>query len=328
MVTLNDFLYSGDTVIRILRKYESALRSDAAKSRSPVDMAHCNFLLQMAELLEHNDFLTGQSNRIREFYKFMSVRYPWLAFTFKGRIKSLIRSEEKFNGYITELISDRYRQTGRIPGAAEIRQHLTRFRDMIAYRIVIQVPVCHLRPGEAAAEVERTVLYDIADLLPEFLEQYGFTAELSGLPDNCCELLREDLRPYFRDYVEHPKASGYRSLHITFFDNTARCHTEVQLRTKEMDDYAEIGAGNHQGYEQTQAQERTQTDLIPPGLCSFYDDALQRGRLLQSLDLSAVKVNMFTALSSTLMNDGCGLYRGRLILPFEHLSRYQNELLD
>ena len=47
------------------------------------------------ELLEHNDFLTAQSQKIREFYKYMAREYPFLAFTFKGRIKSLIRAEEK-----------------------------------------------------------------------------------------------------------------------------------------------------------------------------------------------------------------------------------------
>jgi len=62
------------------------------------------------------------------------------------------------------------------------------------------------------------------------------------------------------------KPYGYRSLHITFYDNIARCYIEVQLRTKEMDD--------------------------------------------------------------SLINDGCGLYRGRLILPYEHLSRFQNDIVD
>ena len=30
---------------------------------------------------------------------------------------------------------------------------------------------------------------------------------------------------------------------------------------------------------------------------------------------------------NSLVNDGCGLYRGRLILPYEHLSRFQNDLV-
>ena len=65
-------------------------------------MIHCNFLIQLEELLEHNDFLTAQSQRLREFYKYMAEKYPFLAFTFKGRIKSLVRAEEKFNGKIPE----------------------------------------------------------------------------------------------------------------------------------------------------------------------------------------------------------------------------------
>ena len=57
-------------------------------------MAHSNFLILIKGLLEHNDFLTAQSQQIREFYKYMAKQYPYLAFTFKGRIKSLIRAEE------------------------------------------------------------------------------------------------------------------------------------------------------------------------------------------------------------------------------------------
>ena len=39
-------------------------------------------------------------------------------------------------------------------------------------------------------------------------------------------------------------------------------------------------------------------------------------------------VNMFKAADNYLINDGCGLFRGRQILPFEHLSRFQNNLID
>ena len=62
-------------------------------------------------------------------------------------------------------------------------------------------------------------------------------------------------------------------------------------------------------------------------LNSFFDNAYERGMMLQKLDLSKVDVNMFGAIDNTLINDGCGLYRGRLILPYEHLSRFQNDLV-
>ena len=74
-------------------------------------------------------------------------------------------------------------------------------------------------------------------------------------------------------------------------------------------------------------KERARRAEIPRGENSFFDDAFERGIALQELDLSKVKVNMFGAMNNTLINDGCGFYRGRLILPYEHLSRFQNDLI-
>ena len=109
MILLNDYLYKGDTVVKILHCYSQDLRNCAIENNNGVDLAHSNCLLQMIELLEHNDFLTGQSQKIRDFYKYLADRYPFRAFTFKGRIKSLIRLEEKINGNIVEFIYDYYR---------------------------------------------------------------------------------------------------------------------------------------------------------------------------------------------------------------------------
>ena len=69
MITLNDYLYSGDTVLKILQRYTEDLRKDAKKNRNEIDLIHCNFLIQIEELLEHNDFLTAQSQKIREYCK-------------------------------------------------------------------------------------------------------------------------------------------------------------------------------------------------------------------------------------------------------------------
>ena len=103
---------------------------------------------------------------------------------------------------------------------------------------------------------------------------------------------------------------------------------EMQLKTKEMDDTAEIGAANHMFYEKTQESSRGRNDAIPKGECIYFDEAYERCRMLQELELSEVDVNMFAAVDNSLMNDGCGLFRGRLILPYEHLSRFQNDLID
>ena len=327
MISLNDYLYDGNTVVKILHNYSQDLKKYAIDSGNSVDIAHSNYLLQVIELLEHNDFLTVQSQQIREFYKYLALKYPFLAFTFKGRIKSLIRLEEKINGNIVEYIYDYYNEYGEYPTETGIKERISRIRDLIAYRIVISLPSCHLKPGEDIHERELKYLYEIADALPDFLEERGFNAELSGI-DDYSMTIDERLRPYYRDYIEKPNMYGYRSLHISFFDNTSRSNIEVQLRTKEMDDYAEIGPANHLGYEKRQEKERARREKIPQGENVFFDDAYNRVLMLQQLDLNKINVNMFGAADNNLINDGCGLYRGRLILPYEHLSKFQNDLID
>lgn len=329
MILLNDYLFSGDTVLKILQKYSQDLKQNSLSTHNAIDLVHCNFLLQQIEMLEHNDFLTSQSQRIRELYKLMAKEYPFLAFTFRGRIKSLIRSEEKFNGYIVEYVYDYFKENGDFPPVESLKQKLSCFRDLIAYRIVVSMPQCHIKDGDDRNSIELDYLYKIANILPEFLEERGFSVQVSEKKGaKFSDRLNPELRPYFRDYIENPSPIGYQSLHITLYDNIARSYIEVQLRTKEMDDFAEIGPANHLGYEKRQEKERTRRDEIPYGAYPIFDDAYERLVRLHELDLSQVNVNMFGAISNSVVNDGCGLFRGRLILPYEHLSRFQNDLID
>ena len=69
-------------------------------------------------------------------------------------------------------------------------------------------------------------------------------------------------------------------------------------------------------------------ELIPVGENRYFDEAYERGMRLLNLELSKLDVNMFSAVNNSLINDGCGLFRGRLILPYEHLSRFQNDVID
>ena len=177
-------------------------------------------------------------------------------------------------------------------------------------------------------EEETKYLYQIANQLVNFMEERGFIPELAPIQNKKSDLLLDEVKPYYRDYISNLNPSGYQALHITFFDTVANSYVEVQLRTKQMDDLAEIGKANHISYEKLQEQLRARRNLIPLGLCPIFDDAYERGISLQQLDLSTVDVNMFGAINNSLVNDGCGLYRGRLILPYEHLSRFQNDMID
>lgn len=329
MIKLNDYLYDGETIFRILQKYIDDLEENALATHNQIDLVHCSFLETIYELLEHNEFLTSQSQRIREFYKYMVEEYPYLAFTFKGRIKSIIRSEEKFNRYIVDFIYEYYMMYHHFPAVQEIKEKLSCFRDILAYRIVISLPKCHLKDGQDREEEEIKLLYEIANRLPEFLAKHEFTIVKANLEGRACsDLLEEELWDTYRDYVYKPTKAGYQSLHLTLFDNLARCHVEVQLRTKTMDDSAEIGVSNHLRYVESQEQQKTRRLEIPEGECIYFDEAYDRVVSLEDIDLAKLDVNMFTAVNNSLINDGCGLFRGRQILPFEHLSRFQNGLVD
>ena len=204
MITLNDYLYSGDTIFRILRNYTVDLKKEAKKNHNEIDLIHSNFLIQFRELLEHNDFLTAQSQKIRDFYKYMVQEYPLLAFTFKGRIKSLIRAEEKFNGYIVEYIYDYYEKHHTYPPVPDLREKLSCFRDIIAYRLVISLPKCHIRDDKLREEEEIKYLYRIANVLPVFLEERGFTAEpAKGVLESTSPFMDEAVKPYYRDYISN-----------------------------------------------------------------------------------------------------------------------------
>ena len=48
----------------------------------------------------------------------------------------------------------------------------------------------------------------------------------------------------FKDFIATPKTNGYQSIHTTVFTSDNRL-TEIQIRTREMDDTAEIGIAAH-----------------------------------------------------------------------------------
>ena len=190
------------------------------------------------------------------------------------------------------------------------------------------MPKCHLKPGEDQETASIRYLYEIANVLrvPGRTRVYGGVCLWSK--KSTSPLLNEDVKMYYRDYICGTSGEGYQSLHITVYDNSSRSFMEVQLRTQKMDDIAEIGPANHLGYEKKQQDERARRDAIPEGECVYFDEAYERGIRLLQLELADLDVNMFSAVDNSLINDGCGLFRGRLILPYEHLSRFQNDVID
>ena len=42
MVTLNDYLYSGDTIFKIIQNYMTDLRKEAKRTHNEIDLVHSN----------------------------------------------------------------------------------------------------------------------------------------------------------------------------------------------------------------------------------------------------------------------------------------------
>ena len=165
---LNDYLYNGDTILKIVRNYLSDLNS---KAETAIDRTHSNFLIMYNEYLANNEFIDYQSSVLANFCSQIIERHPELSFTLRGRIKSLIRLEEKYNRYICTYVEEYYKQNNDFPSDNQIKAYLNRFRDIIAYRYVINIPKCHLKNSDNKEAEELSILYEIANSLPDYLSR-------------------------------------------------------------------------------------------------------------------------------------------------------------
>lgn len=66
-----------------------------------------------------------------------------------------------------EYIYDYYVKNGTYPSVSEIKERLNCFRDLIAYRIVISMPRCHLEKLEDREQEELKHLYEIEELIKD-----------------------------------------------------------------------------------------------------------------------------------------------------------------
>lgn len=66
-----------------------------------------------------------------------------------------------------EYIYDYYVKNGTSPSVSEIKERLNCFRNLIAYRIVISMPRCHLEKLEDREQEELKHLYGIEELIKD-----------------------------------------------------------------------------------------------------------------------------------------------------------------
>lgn len=329
IVDITQFFEQNKTAPEIIDNFGSSLID---YSNNEIDNEHSRLLLRYNMYLSSNDFLDEISHNMRDFMK--TINDDDLTLTMKGRIKSMVRLEEKFNGYIIEFCTQCFHKSKRFPTEEEMIDFLSRFKDIIAYRIILSIPKLD---GKNKEEQEIVALYNIANKLPGFFTKYGYTIEkASSVLDGVhkrrrTSLLTEENKKFFKDYIERPKTNGYRSLHVSLKYNRPIIkglplfsNLEIQLRTFEMDCYAEMSqSSKHETYEKNQEEKRKNQEL-PIGICKFYDDAVERYNLLHNYDFTRAKIDHFKAIrlpdGSIIYNDHAGIKFGREIDPREFLA--------
>ena len=100
-------------------------------------------------------------------------------------------------------------------------------------------------------------------------------------------IIHQIYRPFqerFKDYIARPKRNGYQSIHTTVFGNDGRL-VEIQIRTLEMDETAEIGVAAHWKYKDSNnlAKKNNSLDKQILWLREIYE-------LLKSEDTSASEI--------------------------------------
>ena len=72
----------------------------------------------------------------------------------------------------------------------------------------------------------------------------------------------------FRDWVNHPKANGYKALHVTLMSNLGEW-IEVQIRSQKMDDIAEKGFAAHWKYTEGEATDEERDNELDKWLVTI-----------------------------------------------------------
>jgi len=100
----------------------------------------------------------------------------------------------------------------------------------------------------------------------------------------------------FKDYIAVPKANGYQSLH-TVLNYVDGIPVEVQIRTREMDDFAESGVAAHWAYKNNEKLvDATQTPYWLASLLSMQSESADTIEFVESVkvDLFSGEIYVFT----------------------------------
>lgn len=97
-----------------------------------------------------------------------------------------------------------------------------------------------------------------------------------------------------KDYIANPKVNGYQSLHLTVYDKEEEAYFEFQIRTREMNEFAEYGVAAHYIYKNKQRGHKIEEFVASENL-KWIKEFVDLGKEKMSPDeyLQNVKLNLF-----------------------------------
>ena len=323
--SLDRYLYSGLTIEEILKQYIKDLRLYGQRHNNRLELFHAAFLERYLGIITNDLFIDEiQDDLENHFLAEIRRKYPQLSFALRGRIKALIRLELKWNSYVQFFIIDYIKEHGRNPTVSQICKHLERYRDVIAYRFILQSKnYNHVMELESLASIANEVpkYFNTASMDEESLGGYT-PIKASRLLESVTtnpSMLDSNVRIYFKDYVSNPKEFGFRAYTICMRHNKSGHVFELQLETFDMLKRNEHGPCPHDTYEKTQNERRRNAKLPKNCTNRFFEEAHERIIRLLNVKRQRIHVNMFFAFSQTEFEDLCGLYVGRQATPREFL---------
>lgn len=229
---LAKFLYTENTRTNALKAYSRFLRGQVD---DPTSIMHANAIDLYNRQITNRSFGTLLKQIFGKLEKVIIKEMPDTLFQLGGRQKAVVSTERKICRTLAQ------------------GNCVETLKDTFAFRVTT---FGKTDPQEAFDE-----LYSISNKIINFFLQEGYVLcptairsetivdtttsnvlipEYSGIKD--------EFKPNIKDYVLHPKANGYQSIHVVFLDPRTRYHFEVQVRTFEMDIRATSGSANHKVY--------------------------------------------------------------------------------
>lgn len=362
-VDLNFRHYSGhpsDAIKLLKRNIENYLRKpNILKKDIEVYSAIYNALDYYKSILysSASDFSTGPTFlnhsliNMKKDYDYLSQKYNSnditqpAVITMNGRIKSPISALEKIKDKVEEYIENN----------GDLRFLNESLRDFMGVRIIVNPPLEVKNLGKAAEyRFLQNVLEDLLQFHgvqnPSARDPYKFIPINTKNNPNKLEKIRSDgkpdnlpdyLVPIVKNYVDHPKKSGYQSYHICA---TPQYSSEVkrpifppyiippmqtgysfeyQIRTSEMNEVAEHGSSSHDDYKEIGNYHRLS---IP-----FYIELNKEQNKFKSLNLEESCKKHFGYVPFLRIYDTNGIYLKNIsLIDFRDLftSSERDEIID